>query len=110
VLEYNVEDLRVARVLTKGLLDRGITPDRILALVNRYERRGAMIGWSEVVEVLSRVRVERLPNDDRPAAKAINYGKPLAQVAPRSRLRREIQRLAGLVGRPTTNGELPRTR
>jgi pilus assembly protein CpaE len=105
VLELNVEDIRIARALLEALLTNGIAADRIVAIVNRYSRRRQMVPWGEAKRALKAVHVRRLSNDYAHAAASSNYGKPLAEVAPRSRLRREIQSLAKAIHSASANGK-----
>ena len=87
-----------------GCASHALARDRILATVNRYRRRRQLVPWSEVKRAIQSVPLGRLSNDYAHAAKSINLGKELAEVAPRSRLRRDIQKLAKAIHAATTNG------
>ncbi len=104
VLELNIDDIRIAHLCVKSLLDRGVATERILAIVNRYQRRGQLVPWSEAKRALDSVRLSRLTNDYAHVAASINYGKPLAELAPRSRVRRDIQALAKSIHDAANNG------
>ena len=53
-----------------------------------------MITLEETRKALRDITVETARNDYRSAILSLNYGQPLAKAAPRSLLRRDIQRLA----------------
>jgi hypothetical protein len=89
----NVKELTGARAILEGLARRDVPGDNVLCLANRYQRRGRMIETEEAEKALGRP-VTCLSNDFAGALRSINYGQPLAQAAPRSVLRRDLQRLA----------------
>ncbi len=105
VLELNTEDIRIARLSIKALVDHGISTDRILALANRYRRRRQMVPWAEAKQALDIVRLGRLRNDYVNVATSINFGKTLADIAPRSPVRRDIQKLARAIHNARHNGQ-----
>ena len=105
VLELNTEDIRIARLFIKAPVDHGIATDRILALANRYRRRRQMVPWAEAKRALDLVRLGRLRNDYVNVATSINFGKLLADIAPRSPVRRDIQKLAGAIHNARHNGQ-----
>ncbi len=105
VLELNTEDIRIARLSIKALVDHGISTDRILALANRYRRRRQMVPWAEAKQALDIVRLGRLRNDYVNVATSINFGKLLADIAPRSPVRRDIQKLARAIHNARHNGQ-----
>jgi hypothetical protein len=57
----------------------------------RYSRRGTRITLDEARQALGGFELATLPNDYPSASEALNLGKPLAQVAPRSELRHHAQ-------------------
>ncbi len=91
VLQLTVKDLHSARRVITALERRAGRSDRIRALVSRHGRRHQMIGTDEAVRVLGRIPLVYVRNDYRSAIRGLNYGKPLADVAPRSNLRRDLQ-------------------
>lgn len=94
VLQLNVKDIRSARHLLSALAEHGGPADRIVPLVNRYQKRRSMITLKEAQDALGGVRFECVSNDYRNVMRGINFGQPLAQVAPRSALRRDLRKLA----------------
>jgi Flp pilus assembly CpaE family ATPase len=91
--QLTVKDIRLTRTIISGLKENGIPPDLIYPLVNRYERRNQVLGLSEGQDALGGVTIECIGNDYRSALKGANYGQPLAQAAPRSILRKDLQTL-----------------
>jgi len=94
VFQLSVKDIRLARTLRAALLERGVSPQGIKLLANRYRRRHAMISVEEAETALGGASVYRIRNDFPSAVRGLNYGQPLSQAAPRSALRRAIRQLA----------------
>lgn len=103
VLQLNVKDIRSARHLLSTLAERGVPADRIVPLVNRYQKRRSMITLKEAQLALGGVRFEYVSNDYRNVMRGINFGQPLAQVAPRSALRRDLRQLAAGICKINSN-------
>ena len=81
--------------MLSALGKRGVSPDRIVLLVNRYRSRKSMITLKEAQTALGEIRLECVRNDFSGATRCINYGQPLEQVAPRSPLRRDRRVIIG---------------
>jgi len=94
VFQLTVKDLRMARATCAALEESGVPREKIVALANRFRKRGEMISLEEARNALPEITVETASNDYRSAILGLNYGQPLAQAAPRSLLRRDIQRLS----------------
>ena len=93
VLQLTVKDLHSARRLITAIERRGTRCDRVRALISRHGRRHQMIGTNEATRVLGKIPLVYVRNDYRSAIRGLNYGKPLAEVAPRSSLRSDLQKL-----------------
>jgi pilus assembly protein CpaE len=96
-MQLTVKDLRVAQAMLARLGDAGVASETVRILINRYHRRRSMITLEEGRAVLQRSEsngIACLSNDYSAASTAFNLGKPLAEVAARSDLRRELQKLA----------------
>ncbi|KKL08476.1 hypothetical protein LCGC14_2575470, partial [marine sediment metagenome] len=93
VLQLNVKDLANARAMLDVLTRHGIESEVVMPLANRYHKRNQMITLEEAEKALG-IPVRRVCNDFASASRSINYGQPLAEAAPRSSLRRELQGLA----------------
>jgi hypothetical protein len=87
------DDIRTARLMVKSLTDQGVPPSSVTLVVSRYHRR-SMISISQAREALGRDSLVVLGSDFRHALESMTYGQPLAEVAPRSPLRKEIRDLA----------------
>lgn len=94
VMQLTVKDLRVARATLETLADQGIARDRLVAVINRYGSRRSMISLAEATAALEGFEVRCVANDYKSALRSVNYGRPLAEAAGRSRLRRDIKKLA----------------
>jgi Flp pilus assembly CpaE family ATPase len=94
VCQLAVRDIRAVRTLVRILTDRGLPSERVVAVVNRYRKRRSTITLREAREALGDVKIRCLPNDFRRTSRAIDFGKPLAEVSRRSALRRGIAQLA----------------
>jgi pilus assembly protein CpaE len=93
VFQLCVKDIRVAKLIRNGLLEKGIDASRIVMVANRFRKRYTMVGIEEAAVAIGD-RIWRLPNDYKPATAAQNLGQLLADAAPRSALRRDIAQLA----------------
>jgi pilus assembly protein CpaE len=94
VMQPSVKDIRVGKARIASLLDKGMPPERIRPILNRNRKRYQMIDLKEAQKALGTIPLMTLSNDYGSVIKSINHGKPLANTAPRSSLRREIAALA----------------
>ena len=106
VFQLSVKDIRMARAILSFLTARGVAGESILAAVSRYRRRGLPIALEEAKRVLPEFRLECLSNDFTAVSQSANFGQPLAQAAPRSPLRKELQQWASRI----LDGSLGRSR
>jgi pilus assembly protein CpaE len=97
LMQLTVKDIRVVRQMLNGLAERGIPRDGVRLLVNRYRRRGLLITVDEARRALNLTEAEVpgvLSNDYGAVCKAMNLGKPLSEVSPRSDFTRDLRKLA----------------
>lgn len=102
LMQLSVKDVRTARRMLAHLSPgggggggtTGQGSGGVIPVVSRYAKRGAMITLAEAKQALGNIELHTLCNDWTAAAQSLNLGKPLAQTAARSELRREIQQLA----------------
>ena len=94
VFQLTVKDVRHTRAMLAGLAERGVSAESIVLLANRYAKRKSMISPDEASRALSGQAVHCVSNDFHSAIRSLNYGQPMAQVAKRSRLRRDLRDLA----------------
>jgi pilus assembly protein CpaE len=93
VFQLIVTDIHLARSCTAALVERDVPRGRLLPVANRYAKRSP-IGLKEAREALGDTEVALIRSDFRSAVASIDYGKPLAQIAPRSVVRKDIRALA----------------
>jgi Flp pilus assembly CpaE family ATPase len=100
LMQLSVKDVRTARRMLAHLMPAGgpSAPGAggsVIPIVSRYAKRGTMITLAEAKQALGNIELRTLCNDWTAASQSLNLGKPLAQTAAKSELRREIQQLAG---------------
>ncbi|MHC4441595.1 MAG: AAA family ATPase [Planctomycetota bacterium] len=96
MFQLTVKDITTTRSLLSAIKSRKVAADRLIPLVNRYHKRRTMITLSEAQKALhmNGTSLRYMSNDYRGAISSLNYGRTLAQTAPRSAFRREIKQLA----------------
>jgi pilus assembly protein CpaE len=90
VFQLTVKDVRIARSMLDALQERGVT--RVVPLANRVAR-GAAVSVADASRALRDLPVRTLRNDYAAAIEGFNFGKPLAEAAPKSVLRRDLTEL-----------------
>jgi len=108
VLQLTVRDIAFARMRISWLLERGMTPDRILALANRVKRRGPLVRVADTQRALGVKPLYCVRSDWRKAIRSLNRGQPLAHSSRFSGLRRDFRKIAAQVQRYTANGHSPK--
>ncbi|MBK1719245.1 AAA family ATPase [Thiocystis violacea] len=83
----HLQDIKRLSTFLTG--DLGIPLDRLIVVVNRYQRR-AEVTLSDFGDALTGLRIETLPNDYQGVSQSINLGIPLLDQAPRSPLSRAL--------------------
>jgi pilus assembly protein CpaE len=104
VLQLTVRDVAFAGSLISFLADQGIPRERILPLANRVRRRGPLLRIEDSQRAIGVHTLHPIRSDWARAVRSVNRGQPLADVANRSRLRRDYQRLAATIQKCTSNG------
>jgi len=100
VMQLVLKDIRMAHAMLQSLVRTGVPAASVQLVVNRYRRRGSFISLDEAREAMKltgSTELICLSNDYQPVCEAVNLGKPLAQVAPRSDFRKDLQKLAGKI-------------
>ena len=94
VTQQTVAHLHDTKRLFFLLRDRlGISLERILLLVNRYDKK-AEVRLDDFGDVFPDVRIQTIPGDYVRASESINLGIPICESAPRSPLGRSLTELA----------------
>lgn len=101
VFELSVIDVRGARALIRALTGRGVPAERILPVANRIPTRGhgKLLSLDDARDALGGVHVHPVANDYESAIRSVNYGQPLAKVAPKSPMRRDLKELVDVVAK-----------
>lgn len=94
LFEANVANIRATRKLLDFCKLVGVDESRILPVVNRYRHAKTTIDLAKIKKALNRKELLTLSNDFKGVTASINYGKTLADCVPRSRFRRDVQRVA----------------
>ncbi|MHC5211723.1 MAG: AAA family ATPase [Planctomycetota bacterium] len=97
VFELGVIDIRSTRAILTALTDRRVPVESILPVANRYRKRSPMLSLEDARDALGGMSIGRVSNDFSSVVRSINYGQPVAKVAPRSALRNDIHELVTLV-------------
>ena len=93
VFQLMVKDVRLARAMLDWLDVLGIPRSHVIPVANRYGRRPP-ISLNDAAMVLGGgANVKPLRSDFPAASEAANFGKTLAQSAPRSPFRKDLQEL-----------------
>jgi pilus assembly protein CpaE len=93
VLQLNVRDIRLARLVRQALVERAVPQSRVRLVVNRYRKHYSMVSLEDAQQALGEMDLALLANDYAAASRSQNLGEPLAKTAPASPLRKDICRL-----------------
>ena len=93
VFQLTLKDLKFARSIITMFKDLGLSQDRIIPLANRFQKRGPLIGIADSKRALGAENVYSIRSDWRNAMNCLNTGKTLADAAPRSVIRKDLQKL-----------------
>jgi len=80
VLKLDVPSLRLSRQYLKELERLGVPKEKIKIIVNRFGQRQEF-SWKKAQEAIGLTVVEWIPDDPARINKAVNYGKPLVEIA-----------------------------
>ena len=73
-------------------------------MANRFKKKNLLVRLEDGKKVLGLDSLQHVRSEWRNAMNWINRGQPLAEVAPRSGLRRDFRRLAAQIDAYRTNG------
>ena len=104
VFQMTVKDVKMAKAAISKLTKLGASPDRIIPLANRYQKRGPMIPLEETKKVLGLSSLQFISNDFKHVVRSINGGELLADCASWSRIRRDFQSLVSRICTLEENG------
>jgi pilus assembly protein CpaE len=92
-LRLDVPSLRLTRRLVHELGQRGLSPERVRLVANRYGQR-KQVGWKEAEKAIGLPIVEYIPDDSTNLNAALNQGIPLLRLARRAGITRTFDKLA----------------
>jgi pilus assembly protein CpaE len=92
VFQLTIRDIAFAKGMVSFLREHGV--GAVVPLANRVSWRGPLLTLREGERALGMKPVRSIRNDWRSAVKSASQGRPLAEVARRSRLRRDVCKLA----------------
>jgi Flp pilus assembly CpaE family ATPase len=75
-------------------MEREVPATKIIPIIVKHRGRAETIRLEEVRSAIGADTIEIIPEDHKSACAAINFGRPLADEAPRSPLRAGIAKLA----------------
>jgi pilus assembly protein CpaE len=104
VFQATVKDIHTLRDIIEALVEDGVPQNLIHPVLNRFHKRGQTIPLEDVQKAVGACPVTTLANDYVSASKAVNLGKPLAQITPNSEFRRDIQKFAARLLEPVLKG------
>jgi pilus assembly protein CpaE len=90
VFQQDVVDVRTVSSMIAALTDRHAPLDKLVALANRFQKRGSMLPLSDVAKALGPIEILTVRNDYESTLRSINYGQPLSKVASRSVIRKDL--------------------
>jgi Flp pilus assembly CpaE family ATPase len=95
VFQANVKDIKIAKTMLSALQEFNVSPDKIFPLVNRFDQWwGPLIPLEEVKKAIGTERLYTVRNNFKKVVNCVNRGEPLSELAPRSGIRRDFQKLA----------------
>jgi pilus assembly protein CpaE len=94
VFQMTVKDLRCAKALLSVLRQHNVPETRVHLLGSRIRRHKWAVPVEDAVAALEGRQITPIASDYIAAVASLNLGKPLADAAPRSPLRKDIAELA----------------
>ncbi|MBL7215002.1 MAG: AAA family ATPase [Phycisphaerae bacterium] len=93
VFQLTLKDLKFARSIISTFKSMGMADQKIIPLANRFQKRGSMIKADDGQKALGIKNIYSIRSDWRNAINCQNKGKTLAEVAPRSKMRKDFLKL-----------------
>jgi len=106
VFQANVKDIKIAKTMLSALREFHVSSDKIFPLVNRFNQWwGPLVPLEEVKKAVGTERLYTVRNNFKKVVNCVNHGKPLSELAPRSGIRRDFQRLVNNLHGHNGNGK-----
>ncbi|MHC4552378.1 MAG: AAA family ATPase [Planctomycetota bacterium] len=93
VFQLTLKDLKFARSIISTFKMMGVSDQKIIPLANRFQKHRTLINVEDSRKVLGIKNMYHIRSDWRNAVNCLNKGKTLAEVAPRSGIRKDFQKL-----------------
>jgi len=100
VMQLLVTSVRNTHRFIERLQRRGYNLDRLQLLINRYGKDNSPLHPEDAEHTLGRPVSWVLPSDWKAVSKAVNMGKPLSDIAHKSRVRDAIHQIASGIHEP----------
>ena len=97
VIQLLVTSVRNVHRMLEELREGGYNLDRFKLICNRVGRESAHLEIGHVEETLKREVLHQIPDDWKTVSSAINMGMPLAEYAPKAKVRASIRELAAIL-------------
>jgi pilus assembly protein CpaE len=104
VFQLMIKDIRTVLSMVAALKDRGVSLASVSPIANRYRKRTPTISVQDGQKALGELSLKCTSNDFGATIKSLNFGQPLAKIAPRSVFRKELADLASSLVRRTSKG------
>jgi Flp pilus assembly CpaE family ATPase len=106
VFQANVKDIKIAKTMLSALEELHVSPDKIFPLVNRYDKWwGPLVPLEEVKKAVGTERLYTVRNNFKKVVNCVNRGEPLSELAPRSGIRKDFQKLVNNLRGHNGNGK-----
>ncbi len=106
VFQANVKDIKIAKNMLSQLEEFHISASKVFPLVNRYEKWWApLIPLEEVKKAVGTERLYTVRNNFKKIINCVNRGLPLSELAPRSGIRKDFQKLVNSLRGQNGNGK-----
>ena len=106
VFQANVKDIKIAKTMLSALREFNISSDKIFPLVNRFDKWwGPLVPLEEVKKAVGTERLYTVRNNFKKVVDCVNRGEPLSELAPRSGIRKDFQKLVNNLHGQNGNGK-----
>lgn len=92
VFQLTIKDLKFARSMITKFKQNG-QADKVIPLANRFQKRSRLVAVESGKQVIGTDQMYLIRSDWRSAMTCLNKGKTLAEVAPRSGMRKDFLKL-----------------
>ena len=96
VFQPTVKDLKLAQSLL-SLIQSLTSSNKIVLLANQFDKRNSLLKLEDCKETLGLGRLCNIRSDSKNALNSFNISQPIAQFAPKSKIRRDFQELTSKI-------------